>query len=398
MPDLRTANPSRRRFIRLAGGGTLAAAAGLATSGCSDAYPEAAVAPWAGPGAEPDLRRWALGYAILAPNSHNRQPWLADLREPEAITLFVDRRRLLPETDPWFRQIVVSQGTFIESLVIALKERGVAPQVDLFAQGAFAPRELDDRPVARISWTPGAAAPAKDPLFAQLLRRQTAKVPYDIARPVAGEVLARLATAASANEGVRFGGSVEPALRDRLRGLSQQAARVELRNERTMMETMRLLRVGPDEIATHRDGISINEPLPRLLATFGLFDRSRMPEPGSTAAKATEQRFAEQNATAMGWVWLATPVVPGRTRQAEVAAGRAYLRLQLQATALGLQMHPMSQAPQEFAEMKPHYDEMHRLLLDKPATQEVVQMLCRIGYCAEQAHTPRRGVDAIIRA
>ena len=22
-----------------------------------------------------ELRRWALGYAILAPNSHNRQPW-----------------------------------------------------------------------------------------------------------------------------------------------------------------------------------------------------------------------------------------------------------------------------------------------------------------------------------
>ena len=93
-------------------------------------YPDEAVAAWQGPPAGADLRRWALGHAILAPNSHNRQPWLVDLREPDRITLFVDRERLLPETDPWFRQIVVSQGTFLEALVLALRERGVAPQGD----------------------------------------------------------------------------------------------------------------------------------------------------------------------------------------------------------------------------------------------------------------------------
>lgn len=387
----------RRRFIRLIGGGTLAAAAAPLLVGCDARYPDVAVAPWAGPGDEPDLRRWALGYAILAPNSHNRQPWLVDLREAHAITLFVDRQRLLPETDPWFRQIVVSQGTFIESLVIALKQRGVDARVELFPQGAFAPRELDDRPVARITWTPGAAAPPKDPLFAHLLRRHTAKVPYDTTKPVSADVLAQLAAAVPAEEGLRFGGSVEPAPRDRLRQLSQRAALVELRTERTMMESMRLMRVGPDEITTHRDGISINEPKLRLFAALGLFDRSRMPAPGSTAAQSAEQRFAGHNGTAMGWVWLATPARPGRTRHAEVESGRAYLRLQLQATAMGLQMHPMSQAPQEFTEMKPLYDEMHQLLLGKPASEEVVQMLCRIGYCADEPHTPRRGVDAIIR-
>jgi hypothetical protein len=81
-----------------------------------------------------------------------------------------------------------------------------------------------------------------------------------------------------------------------------------------------------------------------------------------------------------------------------VAAGRAYLRLHLKATELGLQMHPLSQAPQEFAEMKPYYDQMHQLLLGRPATQEVVQMLCRVGYCADQPHTPRRELASFMRA
>ena len=145
---------------------------------------------WQGPGNEPDVRRWALGYAILAPNSHNRQPWLVDLREPNAITLYVDRTRMLPMTDPWFRQIVVSQGTFLESLVLALRERGVSPQVQLFPQGEFKPREVDDRPVARVSWAGTAAG--KDPLYAQILRRHTAKVDYDTTRTVAPTTLEAL--------------------------------------------------------------------------------------------------------------------------------------------------------------------------------------------------------------
>ena len=133
----------------------------------------------------PDLRRWALAHALLAPSSHNRQPWLVDLREPNAITLHVDRERLLPETDPWFRQIVVSQGTFLEALVLALGARGVAPRVAHFPEGEFAPRTLDNRPVARITWSPSGNA-ARDPLFDQLLHRHTAKVDYGTTRPVAG--------------------------------------------------------------------------------------------------------------------------------------------------------------------------------------------------------------------
>lgn len=382
----------RRTFIRVLGGGAV-----VGLTGCGTDFPQEAVAPWQGPGAEPDLRRWALAHAILAPNSHNRQPWLVDLKEPDEITLYVDRERLLPETDPWFRQIVVSQGTFLESLVIALAERGVAAQVELFPQGEFAPRELDARPVARVHWTPGAAAPARDPLFAQLLRRHTAKVPYDTTRDVAPATLAALG-AAVAGRPSHFGATVEPGLREQLRQVCWESAQVELRTPRTVMESVRLTRVGPQEIAQHRDGISVNGWMPRLAALVGAFDRSQPPAPGSSAEKLMLERFESHSRTAMGFVWLATDVKPGRTRRAEVEAGRAYLRLQLEATRLGLQVHPMSQAPQEFAEMKPHYERLHQLLLGKAAEQQTVQLFCRVGYCAPQQHTPRRGVDAIIRA
>src|SRR5512139_124902 len=113
----------RRTFVRLVGGGVVfAAAAPLA--GCAQGMPPEAIAAWQGPGVEPDLRRWILAHAILAPHSHNLQSWLVDLRTDGEIVLRCDPQRLLPETDPFSRQIMMSHGTFLELLDLAARERG----------------------------------------------------------------------------------------------------------------------------------------------------------------------------------------------------------------------------------------------------------------------------------
>ena len=390
----------RRRFIRLVGGGVIGAVATAGLPGCSSDFPAEALQAWRGPANQTELRRWALAYAILAPNSHNRQPWLVDLHESDAITLYVDRERLLPMTDPWFRQIMVSQGTFIEALVIALQQRGVTARVQLFPHGEFAPRQLDGLPVARIHWNTGAASAAPDRLHLQLLRRHTAKLDYDTRRTVAPATLSTLRSVLS-DPSVEFGGTVDAARVEPLRKLCWESARVELLTSRTVMESVKLTRIGPEEIAGHRDGISVNTLLPRLANMVGAFDRSKPPPEGSTAYQQMMDRFEGHSRTAMGFVWLSTATTQhaaARTmRSAEVNAGRAYMRLQLKATELGLQMHPMSQAAQEFAEMKPCYDRLHALLVDRPANEQTVQMFCRIGYCAQQQHTPRRALEEFVR-
>ena len=55
-----------------------------------------------------DVRLNALAYAILAPNPHNRQPWVVKLDDNEqGLTLYCDLDRRLPETDPPNRQITI---------------------------------------------------------------------------------------------------------------------------------------------------------------------------------------------------------------------------------------------------------------------------------------------------
>jgi hypothetical protein len=79
------------------------------------------------------------------------------------------------------------------------------------------------------------------------------------------------------------------------------------------------------------------------------------------------------------------------TRQTQLAAGRAWARVQLAATAHGVAMHPMQQALQEYPEQAVPYAAIHRLV---GAPGETVQMWARVGYGPAVGPSPRRGVDA----
>jgi nitroreductase len=177
-----------------------------------------------------------------------------------------------------------------------------------------------------------------------------------------------------------------------MRDLCWQSAQVELLTPRTYLESSKLLRIGPDEILKHRDGISINSAFVRFANAVGMLDRAAPLTPGSAAYKTAMGRFEGHSRSAMGFVWITTA---GNSRSQQIEAGRAYVRLQLKATQLGLGVHPMSQALQEFAELKPHYERAHQLILNQSApsnaSDATVQMLCRLGYTASPPPpTPRR--------
>ena len=138
---------NRRKFLSLTGGGViLAATASVAT--IASRTPAAALTPWDEAGVIYDEpRKRALSYAILAPNPHNRQPWLVDLSVQDTVILTADRERLLPHTDPFNRQITIGLGCFLEIMVMAAAEDGYAVDLQIFPEGEDA-AALDGRPVA----------------------------------------------------------------------------------------------------------------------------------------------------------------------------------------------------------------------------------------------------------
>ncbi len=383
--------PSRRGFIRLLGGGAVFAA-GIGSTGCAGGLPDVAVQAWQSAATETDLRRSMLAHALLAPNPHNRQPWIADLREPGRIHLLCDGERLLPETDPFGRQILIGCGAFIELAVIAAAERGHAVNVALFPQGAPAPRSLPAGTVVATLTVGSAGSAAPDPLFASITRRHSAKTAYADGRPLP-DALGAAWIETARRHGLQAGLVTAPAELAALRRLAREAYEIECTTPATWLESARLMRIGPDAIARHRDGISLSSPMIRVLHATGLFDPMEVPQRGQTSLQRVMDRW-QPFETGSGFLWLASP---GHARAQQVQAGRAYVRQHLQATAAGVDMHPLSQALQEFNAMRGPYAAVHRALGVDPA-QGAVQMLARVGYAAAPAGpTPRRELATMLR-
>lgn len=377
---------NRRAFARLVGGGVVLAALPSIT-GCSGEVPNEAVAAWQGPTNDGNVREWILSYAILAPHSHNLQSWLVDLRQPDEITLYCDRGRLLPETDPYFRQIMMSHGTFLELLDMAAREKGLRADSELFPEGAFDATKIDQRPVARIRLAADKNV-KKDPLFAQITKRHTNREAYE-PRAIAPAAITGI-TDSVVTSPIRLGfvGNDKSDLLIGHRAIAAEAWRIELVTPRTILESYKVLRVGPEEIAKYRDGIALNKPLPRLLVNLGLFDRSKAPAPDDSAVTSQIKDFKSKLDSTPAFFWMITE---GNDRKTQVNAGRAYVRAQLAATRHGLSMQPISQALQEYPEMAKAYAEIHQLL-DAPPPRYTVQMWTRLGYAPVIGPSPRRGL------
>lgn len=83
-----------------------------------------------------DLARWA-------PSKHNAQPWTFVVRR-EALELWVDADRGLPETDPSGRESFVALGAALQLACLAMRAGGHEPGVQLLPDGP-------DGPVARLT-------------------------------------------------------------------------------------------------------------------------------------------------------------------------------------------------------------------------------------------------------
>ncbi|HRD47590.1 MAG TPA: hypothetical protein PLF78_14030 [Caulobacter sp.] len=388
----------RRAFIRLVGGGVVMAA----TASCAPTGDDPRSA-WNNPGAdETDIRRKALSWAILAPNPHNMQPWRVDLTIADQVTLYIDRTRLLPVTDPFNRQITIGCGAFLELLVQALAAYGRTAEVELFPDGEAAPL-LDDRPLFRLRLA--GAAPRSSSPFQAILKRRTDRTPYTD-RPVSPEtfdLIARHGTSlvpppgtVTREEASRLpyaigGGTVDPQQVDRLRSLVFQGAEIEATTPAAHRESVERTFIGADDVARHPWGISLDQPMMAAMNAVGLLTKEKMATPGTTAFKESLKFLKAAADTAQGFVWIVTE----ETRRVdEIEAGRAYARANLQATRMGLAMHPWSQGLQEYATQKPVFEALHKEITGGRCR---IQMLARIGYPkGDIPPAPRRGLDAQI--
>jgi hypothetical protein len=379
---------TRRGILKLVGGGiVVAAAAGggwYAMNGPSNEAREA----WRQAGTPTEYRHRFLSYALLAPNPHNRQPWLVRLDGEDGLTLFCDLERRLPETDPFDRQITLGCGAFLELLSIAAAQEGYRADLTPFPDGVSLPR-LDERPIASVRFVAGATKP--DPAFAFVAERRTNRNTYE-AREVPGDPLKQL-EAAGTLRGVTARTTGEGELSAKLRDISWRGHEMESITQRTMKESADLMRIGRDEVNQWRDGLVLEGQMIEFARLTGMVTRDALLDVKSDAFKMGMEQYREKAASARAFAWLITADLGGElARLMQLDAGRAYARLTLKATQLGLAVHPWSQTLQEYPEMQLLYREVHDLIGEGGR----LQMFVRVGYADPVIAAPRRGLDALL--
>lgn len=383
---------NRRNFLKIAGSsGVIVAAAGAGIGAfVATRTPKAALLPWGQAGSQYlDPMRQALSYAILAPNPHNRQPWVVDLLSSNEAMLTCDLQRLLPDTDPFSRQIIIGLGCFLELFAQAASHHGYRAQITLFPEGEPA-QQLNERPVALLKLMQDSRI-APDPLFVHTLNRRTNRNPYDMARSISRNDLTEITTVAGSD--VCAGGVVQGKQLQDLRDLTRDALRDEILNPQAFQESVDLMRIGRAEIEANPDGISLGGAFLESLSLVGVLTRKELADPDSSAFQVGLDMADDQALTSMGFVWISTQ---GNGRREQIAVGRNYLRVALRVTSLGLAMQPMSQALQEYAAMQVYYKKIHSMLTNDG--DERVQMLARLGYAEKIAPSPRWALATRVKA
>lgn len=370
---------NRRKFLQV-GGATLVIVGGVGYITLRSDIGQAR-APWeaAGKGFE-DPRLNALSYAILAPSPHNRQPWLIRLDGHDSMTIFCDMNRLLPETDPFNRQIVVGFGAFLELLRIAAAQDGFNLNVSLFPEGEPQPK-LDKRPIAKVQFD-SRQPPVKDSLYEFVLSRRTNRSPFSD-RAIEEFVLDGLAGSQVGNR-TQYGFTTADNQITALRELCLKGWSREIETPRTHHESTKLTRVGAKAVNARPDGISLHGPIMEAMRLSGTLTAENMNDKMSTAFKETKKFYDNLIETSQSFAWISTH---DNSRVSQIEAGSNWLRLHLAATREGLAFQPLSQILQEFPEMAEHYQKVHEMLdVAKPG---VIQGLFRLGYATDPLSAPR---------
>jgi nitroreductase len=310
-------------------------------------------------GASADRLEFLLQYAVLAPSSHNTQPWRFAIDRADEISVYVDKTRWLRVADADQRELHISIGCAIENLVVAAERFGYAVRV------AYFPEPGNEFLAATVSLrsTTSLAPTGNAELFDAIVARHTNHNAFD-GRPLPEDCLEAF-EACCPDPDVALYLTGDERVRSAVDDLVVRADAVQFSDPAFREELARW--IGEGVFGT-----------PWLLARIARLAVAYVNVGPSVGRKDSEVLMS---APALGLL-----VSPRNDRTTQVRAGRAFERIYLRATALGVAVRPMSQVLQ--------VPEIKRELADLLVPRGMFpQQPFLLGF-AEPAehHTPRRSV------
>lgn len=331
-----------------------------------------------------DPRLFLAAHGLLAANGHNMQPWRIKLDKdnPNVFYLYADSARLTKEVDPFARQTMISQGTFLEYIKVAAEASGYKTEITFFPDGDYDESNLnasmDSLPVAKVLIAQ--AGPQKNPLYDYLFLPDTNRGAYKNT-PLTHEQITQLQETNTDNDLVLKFYSGQKDIK-RLGKHIEEGAKIESGIHRIYEENDTLLRVNEYQKNQYPYGFSLDGQGGSAIKKYFLQGLVTL-VPSLNNEKAAADVFRKYTKTAAdNTPAYATIITNNNSRAAQVKTGMLYSRLILTAHSMGLVMQPPSQVLEEYPEMQEQYDQMQKEYAEKNQT---IQILLRIGYPTEEA-------------
>lgn len=344
-----------------------------------------------------DPRVRLLAHGLLAPSGHNMQPWTVrlDPEQPQVFYLYADSGRLSEQADPEARQLMISQGTFLEYIRTAAQKSGYEASITLFPDGAYDERELiksmRTKPVAAVSLAEH--APFASPFYDYIFLPDTNRGAY-LSDSITTEQAAALQAAGKDGGVVRV--LQNPADVRQLGELAVQGAITEAGTGRVMQEAEKIFRPNEREKNKYRYGFSVEGQGSNGLMKHILQGIVTLFPSMNSGQAASDQMIRSTEDAVHNTPAYAMIVTADNSRVSQVKSGMAYSRMILAAHHAGLALQPLSQVLEEYEEMGELYNSIHRTYAPGGG---IIQMLVRVGKPEKQApHSMRRDVMDLVAA
>ena len=291
--------------------------------------------------------------------------------------LYADSTRVTKEVDLYARQMMISQGTFLEYVAVAGKKEGWGTKIKLFPDGGYDENNLahnmDTLPVAKITLVK--TQPQDTQLYDALYLPDTNREPYQ-AKELSTSQVSGLESLSDAT-GISVMVYQEQDMLSRIGEYALQSAQIEAVVSRVMEESNVIFRANEYQKNQYCYGYSVEGQgasgfmkhiLQGILTIF----------PSLNSGEAASRNFISYTRTSVD----STPayamiITQNNSREVQVESGMPYSRLVLTGHTLGLVMQPLSQALEEYPEMNNLYTEFKQAYALDSGT---VQMLFRVGY------------------
>ena len=309
-------------------------------------------------GKKEDQIKYLLRYAILAPSSHNTQPWAFTIDDDEVL-ISPDFDRWLEVADSDKREIYVSIGCALENLLVAAEHFGYRCKVD------FLPEPHENSPAAKVEFEK-VDSKKSGGLFNQITARHTNHSVYD-GKPIAEDKLQLIQDCCEEN------------------GLM-----LHLTNDPGIKRTV-------DDLMVEGDAIQFSDPDWREeLGSWlgrGVFGTSWVTSKMSQLA-VTYFNMGKNTGKKDSELLMSAPVLgvissESNDRKDQIKAGQVFEKVSLVATANDIRIHPMSQIL-EIPELKENVSSLI------PVSGVFPQHTFRLGYAEREDHTPRWPLESVL--